>query len=134
MTMLNRGRVVAAICLGLLCSSSAVYVRAQAIAAIPPDPSEVSPPSVRRSSSSLHVPLDPAGSAAASGTGIMAVSPKPKRETGIDWLHLAEGSLAFLTVEHAFRYATESGTRDAFDTPFWPGYLNSVGNLHGWSD
>jgi hypothetical protein len=134
MTMLNRGRVVAAICLGLSCSSSAVYVRAQAIAAIPPDPSEVSPPSVGRSSSSLHVPLDPAGSAAASGTGIVAVSPKPKRETGIDWLHLAEGSLAFLTVEHAFRYATESGTRDAFDTPFWPGYLSSVGNLHGWAD
>ncbi len=42
--------------------------------------------------------------------------------------------MAFLTVEHTFRYATEWGTRDAFDTPFWPGYLASVGNLHGWAD
>ena len=64
----------------------------------------------------------------------MAVSPAAKHETEIDWWHLAEGSLAFLTVEHTFRYATEWGTRDAFDTPFWPGYLASVGNLHGWAD
>ena len=40
----------------------------------------------------------------------------------------------FLTVEHVFRYATEYGTRDAFDTPFWPGYFDSVQSLHGWAD
>ncbi|HEY5174596.1 MAG TPA: hypothetical protein VII95_03410 [Terriglobales bacterium] len=134
MTMLTRGRVVLAVCLALLYSSSAVYVRAQAIAAIPHDRFEVSLPPIGRSSSSLDVPVDSGGAAAASGTAIMAVSPKPKRETGIDWLHLAKGSLAFLTVEQSFRYATEWGTRDAFHTPFWPGYLNSVGNLHGWAD
>jgi hypothetical protein len=134
MTMLTRGRFVLAIGLALLYPSSAVYVRAQAIAAIPRDSSEVSLPPVGWSSSSLHAPFDLAGSAAASGAAIMAVSPTPKRETGIDWLHLAEGSLAFLAVEHTFRYATEYGTRDAFHTAFWPGYFDSVGNLHGWAD
>jgi hypothetical protein len=132
MTMLTRGRFVLAVCLALY-SSSAVYVRAQAVLAIPRDPSEVSLPA-ERSSSSLDNSVDSGGAATASATGIVAVPASPKRETGIDWLHLAEGSFAFLTVEHVFRYATEYGTRDAFDTPFWPGYLNSVSNLHGWAD
>src|ERR1017187_245525 len=133
MTMLTRVRAVLAVCLALLCSS-AVYFHAQAIAAIPRDPSELSVPPIGGSSTSRDNSVDSGADAPASGTAITAVSPTPKREAGIDWLHLAEGSLAFLTVEHAFRYATESGTRDAIHTAFWPGYLNSVGNLHGWSD
>jgi len=131
--MLIRGRAVLAICLALLCSG-AVYVHAQAIAGIPRDPSEVSLPPIGRSSSSLNNSVDSGAAASSSATGIMAVSPTPKRETGIDWRHLAEGSLAFLTLEHAFRYATEYGTRDAFHTAFWPGYFDSVQNLHGWAD
>ena len=168
MTMLTRGRVVLAVCVALLYSSSAAFVRAQVVAAISRDPSEVSLPPARssgspdasvdssgassapatgvirdpselslppaRSSSSLDVPVDSGAGVAASGTGIIAVPPTPKRETGIDWWHLAEGTLSFLTVEHVFRYATEWGTRDAFDTPFWPGYFAAVGNLHGWAD
>src|ERR1035438_9736327 len=133
MTMLTRGRFVLAVCLALLYFSSAAYVRAQAVLAIPRDPSEVSLPA-ERLSSSLNNSVDSGGVATASATGIVAVPASPKRETGIDWLHLAEGSFAFLTVEHVFRYATEWGTRDAFDTPFWPGYLASAGNLHGWAD
>jgi hypothetical protein len=133
MTMLTRVRAVLAVCLALLCSS-AVYVHAQAIAAIPRDPSELSVPPIGGSSTSRDNSVDSGADAPASGTAITAVSPTPKREAGIDWLHLAEGSLAFLAIEHAFRYATEYGTRDAFNTPFWPGYLNSVGNLHGWAD
>ena len=131
--MLTRVRTVLAVCLALLCSS-AVYVHAQAIAAIPRDPSELSVPPIGGSSTSRDNSVDSGADAPASGTAITAVSPTPKREAGIDWLHLAEGSLAFLAIEHAFRYATEYGTRDAFNTPFWPGYLNSVGNLHGWAD
>ena len=131
--MLTRVRAVLAVCLALLCSS-AVYVHAQAIAAIPRDPSELSVPPIGGSSTSRDNSVDSGADAPASGTAITAVSPTPKREAGIDWLHLAEGSLAFLAIEHAFRYATEYGTRDAFNTPFWPGYLNSVGNLHGWAD
>src|ERR1017187_10061359 len=90
----------------------------------------LSVPPIGGSSTSRDNSVDSGADAAASGTAITAVSPTPKREAGIDWLHLAEGSLAFLAIEHAFRYATEYGTRDAFNTPFWPGYLNSVGNLH----
>ena len=131
--MLTRVRAVLAVCLALLCSS-AVYVHAHAIAAIPRDPSELSVPPIGGSSTSRDNSVDSGADAPASGTAITAVSPTPKREAGIDWLHLAEGSLAFLAIEHAFRYATEYGTRDAFNTPFWPGYLNSVGNLHGWAD
>ena len=135
MTILTRGRFVVAVCLVLLYSSSVVSVRAQAVAAIPRDPSETSLPVARPSSSlDTHAPVDSGGTAAVSGTGVVAVSPVLKSETGIDWWHLAEGSFAFLAVEHAFRCATEQGTRDGFDTPFWPGYLNSVGNLHGWAD
>src|SRR5215471_4728483 len=62
---------------------------------------------------------------------------KPMSETteqGVDWLHLFEQSLAFMSFEHAFRCATEEGTRQGFNGPFWGGYLNSVGRLHGWSD
>ncbi len=67
-------------------------------------------------------------------SGMVAVSPTPKRETGVDWVHLARGSFTFLAVENGFRCATEQGTRDGFSGPFIPGYLNSVGDLHGWSD
>src|ERR1039457_868268 len=134
MTMLNRGRVVAAICLGLLCSSSAVYVHAQAIAEIPRDPSEVSEPSTARPSSSLDAGVESGGAAAASGAGIIAVAQPSQSERGIAWSHVFESSLMFLTIEHVFRYTTESGTRDAFDTPFWPGYFDSVKSLHGWAE
>ena len=98
------------------------------------DPSELSLPPVGRSSSSLDRSVDSGAAAPASGTGHHRGADDFQAETGIDWWHLAGGSLAFLTVEHTFRYATEWGTRDAFDTPFWPGYLASVGNLHGWAD
>lgn len=133
MTMLKRARVVAAICLGLLYSSSAVDVRAQAIAAIPRDPSEVSVP-IGRSSSSLHSTANSAGAAATAATGFIAVTPAPKHETGVDWLHLAEDSLVFLAVSHTFRYASESTTRRQVHKPFFPSYFASVSNLHGWDD
>src|SRR3954453_24105158 len=53
---------------------------------------------------------------------------------GIDWEHLFRESLFFMTFENAFRCATEEGTRAGFSHPFFRGYLNSVGNLHGWND
>ncbi len=65
---------------------------------------------------------------------MIAVAPPPQSERGIAWSHLLESSLLFLTIEHVFRYTTESGTRDAFHTAFWPGYFDSVQSLHGWAD
>ena len=57
-----------------------------------------------------------------------------EEQRGVDWIHLAEQSLFFLSFENAFRCATEEGTREGFSNPFFRGYLNSVGNLHGWND
>jgi hypothetical protein len=52
----------------------------------------------------------------------------------VDWHHLFQSSAAFLAFSHAFRCATEQGTRDAFGTSFLDGYGNSLGNMHGWAD
>ena len=52
---------------------------------------------------------------------------------GIDWTGLFTQSLNFLALEHGFRYLTEYGTRHP-GTGTAKGYLESVGNLHGWSD
>ena len=57
-----------------------------------------------------------------------------KTEKGVDWRHLTQQSFAFLSLEHAFRCATEEGTRRDFSGPFFQGYFNAVGNLHGWND
>jgi hypothetical protein len=63
-----------------------------------------------------------------------STAPKPKTQTGIAWGNLTVASINFLGVQHAFRLGTEQGTRDALDGPFLQGYLNAVGNLHGWAD
>jgi hypothetical protein len=57
-----------------------------------------------------------------------------EQQKGVDWRRLVNQSLLFMSFENAFRCATEEGTRDGFSNPFFHGYLNSVGNLHGWND
>jgi hypothetical protein len=57
-----------------------------------------------------------------------------EKERGVDWAQLAGQSLLFMSIENAFRCATEDGTREAVSVPFTHGYWNAVGNLHGWSD
>jgi len=59
---------------------------------------------------------------------------KPEEAKGVDWNHLFKQSFLFLSIENAFRCATEEGTREGVSGPFFPGYFNSVGNLHGWND
>jgi hypothetical protein len=58
----------------------------------------------------------------------------PSSLHGVDWRGLFRESFFFLAIENTFRCATEQGTRDGFSNPFFRGYLNSVGNLHGWDD
>jgi hypothetical protein len=58
----------------------------------------------------------------------------PERRDRIDWRGLMGSSMRFIMVQHAFRLGTEQGTRDGMKGPFWAGYANSVGNMHGWSD
>ena len=60
--------------------------------------------------------------------------PQPNSQTGIAWGNLTVASLNFLTIQHAFRIATEQGTRNDLGGPFLKNYLNAVGNLHGWAD
>jgi len=67
-------------------------------------------------------------------TNFVATAPVPKPRTGIDWLRLGTSSLTLLTIQNAYRCATEPGTRDAFSNPFVPGYVYAVENLHGWGD
>jgi hypothetical protein len=59
--------------------------------------------------------------------------PKKSRENGIRWGRLADDSLRFLAVMHAFRWAKEAGTRSG-GVGIGQSYFNSVGNLHGWAD
>jgi hypothetical protein len=61
------------------------------------------------------------------------VTPDHGNASGVRWKPLLNQALRFLLIENAFRYATEAGTRDP-DLPYFRGYLNAVGNLHGWAD
>src|SRR5262245_24346048 len=62
------------------------------------------------------------------------IEPEPQRQPSkVNWLGLLRDSMYFLAIEHSFRWATEPGTRDA-KGPLVSAYVNSVTNLHGWSD
>jgi len=52
----------------------------------------------------------------------------------IQWKPLFMQSLFFIGTSHAFRLATEPGTREALKGPFFKDYASSLGGLHGWSD
>jgi hypothetical protein len=64
---------------------------------------------------------------------IATSTPKNIEPQGVRWGSLFSQSLRFLAIEHAFRYATEAGTRHP-GLPFFRGYIDSVGALHGWAD
>ncbi len=57
---------------------------------------------------------------------------RPASES-VEWINLGRDSVRFLTLMHAFRWATEPGTRSG-GVGLGHGYLRSVGNLHGWAD
>lgn len=59
---------------------------------------------------------------------------RPGQGSGIDWDGLSRQSSMFLAVQHGFRLATEPGTRAGMRGPFFRGWMQSVGSLHGWSD
>lgn len=59
---------------------------------------------------------------------------RPDRGGGVDWDGLGRQSSLFLGVQHAFRLATEPGTRSGMRGPFFRGWMDSVKSLHGWSD
>jgi len=59
-------------------------------------------------------------------------SAKPQPPT-VEWAAIGRGSLRFLAVMQAFRYATEEDTRRG-GIGLGPAYLRSVTSLHGWAD
>lgn len=61
----------------------------------------------------------------------------PLKRTGeneVDWQSVARQSALFTGIQHAFRLATEPGTRAGLKGPFFSGYADSAGFLHGWDD
>ena len=80
-------------------------------------------------SSSSRLRLDTRGNAF-----VPMILPAPPPPRGVDWHHLFLSTGTFLVFSHAFRCATEQGTRDAFGGSFLDGYGNSLGNMHGWAD
>lgn len=59
---------------------------------------------------------------------------RPDRGSGVDWDGLGRQTSLFLGVQHAFRLATEPGTREGMRGAFFRGWMDSVRSLHGWSD
>ena len=57
----------------------------------------------------------------------------PSSEPRVDWIGLSRSGLRFIGVMHAFRWATEPGTR-AGGFGWGSGYTSSVARLHGWAD
>jgi hypothetical protein len=135
MTISARKLALAAV-LGLLCLGSARFACAQAPPPTPGGGEEYSSSLATLVSDDLSDPADATDSKgpSAPSTNFLATPPAPKPQTGIDWLRLGASSITFLSIEHAFRCATEQGTRDAFSTAFWPGYINAAASLHGWAD
>ena len=54
--------------------------------------------------------------------------------TDVDWNRIIKASSRFLVVQHAFRMATEPGTRSELKGPFMRDYLSSVRRINGWGD
>jgi hypothetical protein len=82
---------------------------------------------------------DPESSSADGGASAILPAPITKVELkdkslGVDWRGLAVQSYKFLVLEHAFRFATEPGTRRGMKGPFLSTYAESIRSLHGWAD
>jgi hypothetical protein len=59
---------------------------------------------------------------------------RPQRDEKVKWKSLFLQSSVFLAAQHGVRLATERGTREALKGPFFPGWGDAVGNMHGWAD
>jgi hypothetical protein len=71
-----------------------------------------------------------------SGPPVPAIQPvTPKRsETKVHWQPAIQEALLYTGIMHTFNLWTEAGTRDTLNGPWMKDYLNSVGELRGWSD
>jgi hypothetical protein len=74
-----------------------------------------------------------------SATGVPADGVRPARvefvpDTRFKWLASTNESLLYTGIMHTFNLGTEAGTRDTLYGPWLKDYLDSVGELRGWSD
>ena len=79
---------------------------------------------------------DSGGGSAAEKRSTDSVPPTRQQtgENAVDWRAVAQQSALFTGIQHAFRLGTEPGTRSGMKGPFWGGYADAVGDLHGWGD
>jgi hypothetical protein len=61
-------------------------------------------------------------------------SPAPAESGGFQWKPALRQSAIFLVYQHAFRFATEAGTRSELKGPFFKDYIRSLKGMHGWED
>jgi hypothetical protein len=59
---------------------------------------------------------------------------RPATGTKFRWWPSFGESLLYTGIMHTFNLATEPGTRDALNGPWFKDYIHSVGELRGWSD
>ena len=71
-----------------------------------------------------------------SGTAPPATDPTKQwgENAGFQWQSALRQSLYFLGIQHAFRLATEEGTRADLKGPFFKDYVKSLKSLRGWED
>ncbi|MCI0525632.1 MAG: hypothetical protein L0Y75_10255 [Acidobacteria bacterium] len=57
-----------------------------------------------------------------------------QRKNSFDWDGAFRQSMLFLGIQHAFRLATEKGTREDLKGPFFKDYFKALRSLRGWND
>lgn len=59
---------------------------------------------------------------------------EPPLRNSFDWEGAFRQSMIFLGIQHAFRLATEEGSRADLKGPFFKDYFKALRSLRGWSD
>ncbi len=62
------------------------------------------------------------------------IGPPKDQPSGFQWSSAFRQSMLFLSIQHAFRLATEDGTRADLDGPFFKDYFKALRSLRAWSD
>ena len=57
-----------------------------------------------------------------------------QKKDSFDWENAFKQSMVFLGIQHAFRLATEEGTRADLKGPFFKDYFRALRTLRGWGD
>ncbi len=99
---------------------------------LPADPQSRTVPDVLKAVP--NTPPDPLPSAADRVDPAAPINPVASpEESGVEWSKVSSSAIRFLGVMHAFRWATEPGTR-AGGFGLGKAYRESVSSLHGWDD